>query len=130
MTREGGFLPFESLDGRTLYYKRAENDGPLLARPTPGGAERTIARCVHWWAYAVGRKGVFHVDCQSAEDRAASRRRLRHWDAATGHDREVATLDFGPDETIFGLSASPDGASLLYGYFAGTSDLMMIENFR
>ena len=31
VTRESGFLPFESLDGRTLYYKRAENDGPLLA---------------------------------------------------------------------------------------------------
>ncbi|HUL79895.1 MAG TPA: protein kinase [Vicinamibacteria bacterium] len=130
VTREGGFLPFESIDGRTLYYKQVENDGPLLARPTAGGAERTIARCVHWWAYAVGPKGVFHVDCQSAEDRAASRRRLRHWDAAAGPDREAATLDSGPDEKIFGLSASPDGASLLYGYFASTSDLMMIENFR
>jgi Tol biopolymer transport system component len=130
MTREGGFLPFESLDGRTLYYRRAQNDGPLLARPTAGGEERTIAPCVHFWAYAVSPRGVFHVDCTAAEDPAASGHPLRYRDAATGRDREVATLDFGPDAHIFGLSASPDGASLLYARGTSTFDLMMIENFR
>jgi eukaryotic-like serine/threonine-protein kinase len=124
VTREGGFLPFESLDGRTLYYKRAQ-EGPLLARPTAGGEERTIAACVEYWDYAVGPQGVFYVDCGTA-DPAASRRLLRHWDAATGRDREVATLDFGPD----GLTASPDGASLLYSLVRRTSDLVMIEDFR
>ncbi len=129
VTREGGFLPFESLDGRTLYYKRAQDDSPLLARPTAGGEERTIIPCVHLWAYAVGPRGVFHVDCATAESPAPSRRPLRHWDAATGRDRQVAVLDFGP-LLIYGLSASPDGASLLYQYGTSSSDLMMIENFR
>ncbi|HUL79248.1 MAG TPA: hypothetical protein VL691_18430, partial [Vicinamibacteria bacterium] len=91
--------------------------------------ERTIARCVHFWAYAVGPKGAFHVDCQSAEDRAASRRRLRHWDEATGRDREVADLG-SEGGLVMGLSASPDGVSLLYSPVRSTSDLMMIENFR
>jgi len=127
VTREGGFLPVESLDGRTLYYKRVQGDSPLLARPTAGGEERTIAPCVHFWAYAVGPRGVFHVDCGTAEDRAAWRHRLRHWDAATGREREVAVLD---SEDIAGLSASPDGTSLLYSYGTYPSDLMMIENFR
>ncbi len=37
MTRAGGDNPAESADGRTLYYKRSLADGPLLARPNPGG---------------------------------------------------------------------------------------------
>lgn len=129
VTREGGFLPFEGLDGRTLYYKRAQSDSPLLARPTAGGEERTIAQCVNFWAYAVGPQGVFYVDCGTVKDPAASRHHLRRWDAATGGDRDVAILDFGPDG-ITGLSASPDGASLLYSLGTGRFDVMMIENFR
>ena len=129
VTREGGFLPFESLDGRTLYYKRSEHDSQLLARPTAGGEERTLAPCVPNWAYAVGPRGVFHVDCTTGEGPAASRQLLRHWDAATGRDREVAVLGFG-EFLIHGLSNSPDGTSLLYQYGTSSSDLMMIENFR
>ena len=46
VTHEGGHFPFESADGRTLYYKRGAGDGALLSRPTAGGEERTILRCV------------------------------------------------------------------------------------
>jgi serine/threonine protein kinase/Tol biopolymer transport system component len=129
VTREGGFLPFESLDGRTLYHMRADGDAPLLARPTSGGGERTIAPCVTRWGYAVGPRGAFHVDCRTSEGPAASHRALRHWDAATGRDR-IASPDFEPDRDIAGISASPDGATLIYAPAVIRSDLMMIENFR
>jgi Tol biopolymer transport system component/tRNA A-37 threonylcarbamoyl transferase component Bud32 len=130
VTQAGGFLPFESLDGRTLYYKRAEDDSPLLARPTAGGEERTIAPCVSSWGYAVGPLGVFHVDCGTAAAPAPARRALRHWDAATGRDREIASLDVKPEASIAGISASPDGTNLLYSLGSVRTDLMMIENFR
>jgi Tol biopolymer transport system component len=45
VTHDGGFLPFESRDGRTLYYLR-RTGAELLARPTAGGQERMIVPCI------------------------------------------------------------------------------------
>jgi Tol biopolymer transport system component len=129
VTREGGYLPFESPDGRTLYYKRAEGDSPLLARPTAGGEERTIVGCVPRWGYAVGPEGVFHQDCHGPNVEDPLRRTLHQWDARTGQDRLLTTLDTGPYRPL-GLSVSPDGQSVLYTHAARSADLMMIENFR
>jgi Tol biopolymer transport system component len=128
VTHEGGFLPFESPDGRTLYYKREERDSPLMARPTVGGDERRIIVCVPKWGYAVGPEGLFHLDCISPEENP-SRRGLRLWNAATGQDRLLATLDTGPAWPL-GLSVSPDGRSVLFLRYSSSLDVMMIENFR
>ena len=120
-------MPFESRDGRTLFYKRAENaDCPLLARPAAGGEERAVVGCVPHWGYAIGPEGIFHLECASA---GALHRNLRYWDAETGQDRLIAALDTGPDASA-GLSASPDGRSVLFTHLSGGRTLMMIENFR
>ena len=128
ITREGGSgPPLESLDGRTLYYLRP-TDNALLARPTAGGQERTVLRCVDGGNYAVGPQGIFHVECGSPQGPTGSRRVLRLWDAATGQDRPVASIE---STFVAGLSVSPDGRTILYGHSSwGTADLMMIENFR
>jgi Tol biopolymer transport system component/DNA-binding winged helix-turn-helix (wHTH) protein len=128
VTHGGGFLPFESRDGRTLYYLR-RSGGELLARPTAGGEERLIVPCVDMWDYAVGPDGIFQIDCLGPGGRADLRRALRYWDAATKRDREVAILDLGPGHNG-GLSASPDGRRVLYSPFTHEHHLMMIENFR
>jgi eukaryotic-like serine/threonine-protein kinase len=138
-TREGGARPFESSDGRTLFYKRARSDAPasrgswgggaaLLARPTAGGPERTAVQCVPEPAYAVGPEGVFHLDCVRVHT-APPRRSLRYWNARTGEDRLVTTLDVG---VIYDtcLSVSPDGQTVLFTRDTRVDDLMMIENFR
>jgi Tol biopolymer transport system component len=126
ITREGGSIPFESLDGRTLYYKKAQFDAPLLARPTAGGEERTIIGCIAGsFGYAVGPDGVLYLDC----DIDRSHRILRHWDARTGQDRQLGTLDKGTWLAL-GLSVSPDGRSILYTHATASNDLMMIDNFR
>ena len=116
----------ESPDGRTLYYK---GDTPLLARPTAGGAERTIIACIPRWGYAVGPEGVFHQDYHAPSTGNPSRRALRHWDARTGQDRLLATLDTGPLAPL-GLSVSPDGQSVLFTHATRSQDLLMIDNFR
>jgi Tol biopolymer transport system component len=126
VTREGGCAPFESRDGRTLYYLRGCQGAALLARPTGGGNERTIVPCVDAWNYAVGPQGVFHVDC-TPPGVPSSQRVLRLWDAATGQDRPVATIE---GAWVAGVSASPDGRTVLWGRSTLASDLVMIENFR
>jgi len=55
---------------------------------------------------------------------------IGHWDVETGQSRTLATLDMGRSGMILGLSASPDGRTVLYSRYTVTSDLMMIENFR
>jgi Tol biopolymer transport system component len=124
LTREGGAYPSESLDGRILYYARG--DGALVSRPMAGAEEQTVARCAAL-DYAVAPGGLFHVDCVSPDAADASLLTLRYWDAVTGQDRSVATLETA---WLGGLAVSPDGRSVLYGRSSSTSDLMMIENFR
>ena len=126
VTREGGTLSFESVDGRTLYYQRDRN-GALLGRPTAGGEERTILPCVRSFGWAVAPRGLFYEDCAAPDAAASPKRTLRFWDAATGQDRPVATLEA---DWVGGLSVSPDGQSIVYGRGWSTCDLMMIENFR
>jgi eukaryotic-like serine/threonine-protein kinase len=127
LTREGGALPFESVDGQTLYYARSEGASALLALPTAGGEERTILPCVTTWGWAVAPRGIFHKACDTSGAAVPRGSTLRFWDAATGQDRPVAVLE---SDVIPGLSVSPDGQSLLYGGMRSASDLMMIENFR
>jgi Tol biopolymer transport system component len=125
VTSAGGIQPFESRDGQTLYYLRDRSGrSPVLARPTRGGEERTILSCASLFNYAVASKGILHVACDSA---GPGRFALLDWDAGTGRDRLIATLDA---DFVQGLSVSPDGQSVLYMRGTESSDLMMIENFR
>jgi serine/threonine protein kinase len=127
LTRDGGVVPLESLDGRTLYYQ-ARPDGPLLARATSGGGLRTVSPCAPGWhGWAVGPQGVFHADCTAPGAPPSRQQTLRYWDAATGRDRPVAAVE---GEWVGGLAVSPDGQSLLYGRSTASTSLMMIENFR
>jgi Tol biopolymer transport system component len=134
LTHEGGCGAFESLDGHTLYFQKACQSGKLFARPTAGGEERTVLSCVNAAVSAPG--GILYLECPregavetgSASRSASGYHQLRLFDEATGEDRLVATLE---GEYITGLSVSADGQTILYGRSSwGTSDLLMIENFR
>jgi Tol biopolymer transport system component len=130
VTRAGGLTALESLDGRTLYYTASYGNSALLARPTAGGEERTIAGCIDTaWNYAAAPQGVFYVGCRAAGATSGSTRTVLLWESATGRTRPVATIE---GDWIAGLSASPDGRTLLWGrsMYTFSTDLMMIENFR
>jgi len=133
ITHEGGTVPYESIDGRTLYFLRrlgaeagpGRPEGvPLLSLPVGGGTERQIVACTY--SFAVGPGGVYYMECSSAETPEAS---LVLWDSATGRDRAL-----GKVSGVVGLAAlavSPDGRTILYSKQVGSgNDLMLIENFR
>jgi Tol biopolymer transport system component len=126
LTRNGGFLPYESADGKTLFFLRNAGDSSLMALPLGGGAEGQVVDCVRDWSFAVGSGGVYHLGC-SANPRAGPAP-LYVLDPATGRDRLLGTLDAAGG----GMTVSPDGKTILYSkrLAAGGSDLMMIENFR
>jgi Tol biopolymer transport system component len=128
VTREGGYFARESVDGRRLYFKTGLGRAPLVARETASGAERIIAACVPLFGYAVGPEGVYHLDCDYSRD-APTYRALRHWDARTGRDHEVALLQTGRWEPL-GLAVSPDGQSVLFVRVNPSFSVMLIENLR
>ena len=130
LTSDGGLVPVESADGRTLYYQSAVR-GALLARPTSEGRPRTVLSCVPTMqSWAVGARGIVHVECGPPETgpwRGRRQQSLRYLDFASGKDEPLATVD---GDWIGGLSIAPDGQSILYGRRLASSSLMMIDNFR
>ena len=63
--------------------------------------------------YAVGPQGIFYVDCRTPQaSRPLRGASCAIWDAATGQDRPVASIEA---TFVAGLSVSPDGRSILYG---------------
>ena len=125
MTHTGGGRSEEADDGRTLFFKQAGSEGPLLAMSLAGGQERTVIDCVPYRGYALGREGIYHVACE-ADPRAVP---LLLREPATGRDRLLGTLDRpGP---LGGLTVSADGKLILYDKMIGEgNDLVLIENFR
>jgi serine/threonine protein kinase len=124
VTHDGGSLAYESADGKTLFFTRANGDAPVFALPLAGGPERKVLECV-LAGFAVGPAGVYHLGC-SADLRAVP---LYLLDPVTGRDRLLGKLDQASPAN--GLTVSPDGKTILYVKVENQgSDLMMIENFR
>jgi len=124
LTDNGGSFPHESWNGEVLYYKAGSmNDDRLVGVPVAGGEERTVLPCVAIFGYAVAPGGIVYHQCGVA----SAMRPLHYWDATTGQDRVVGSLEA---DWIGGLSVHKDGKKIIYGRGEATSSLMMIENFR
>jgi len=117
ITRHGGYLAFESFDGRWLYYSRADGDSPLNRVPVDGGEETQVLPRVYEFGFCMAPKGVLF---------------------ARGDGIEYLDLDTGKISPFFqperqmtvGLSLSPDQRHLLFPQRESSgSDLMLVENF-
>jgi hypothetical protein len=130
MTRGGaGPGALESVDGRTLFFRRGDGDSPLVALSLTGGAERTVAACVLALpgTFDVVASGVYYPDCR-AEDQDPVLHRL---DPVNGRDEALGTLEKWERYSDGTIAVSPDGRIILYPKAVREgSDLMLIENFR
>ncbi|MBL8291331.1 MAG: PD40 domain-containing protein [Bryobacterales bacterium] len=121
VTRDGGWVSQESADGRTLFYTRLGAPG-IFRKDLPSGEEKKIhtANALAFWCL-VGHNLYFH-------DFGA--RVIQKLDVTSGTTTDVATAD-PRGFPIFGFSVTPDEKWLLYTRTdQGTSDIMLLENFR
>ncbi len=124
VTRNGGYVPFESPDGKALYYTKSGESGPLFRLPLEGGTESQVLESVYWRAFAVTVKGVYFIAAPDARGVAL----LNFFEFDTGETRPIAALD---KPLYIGLAVSPDGKTILYTQWDQSGrDLMLVENFR
>jgi Tol biopolymer transport system component/predicted Ser/Thr protein kinase len=124
MTTGGGWVAFESSDGRTLYYSDPISTfavgGRLHAKPLDGGPDQILAQGVR--EFAVAENGIFYVGAAARDGKLP----LLFYDVKSRTSRELGRVVWA-----MGLTASPDGKSVLYSasLYSG-KDLMLIDNFR
>jgi Tol biopolymer transport system component/DNA-binding winged helix-turn-helix (wHTH) protein len=141
VTRNGGFVQFESFDGRYLYYTQTATDPSTLWRiPTAGGEPERVLEGVSHRGFVVLEKGIYYIEQLGLPKTdwafdvgmgflgRRGRARLRFLEFASARSRVVA--DIG-ERLGLGLGVSPDGRTIVFTRVDNpTSDLMMVENFR
>jgi Tol biopolymer transport system component len=123
VTNNVGHVAFESPDGRYVYYTQTANTPSALWRiPVSGGQPTNMLDGVVFRAFVVLENGINYIDQPSGEAR------LQFFNFATNRSITVARniANIGP-----GLTASPDGRTILYTRLDSSVDeLMLVENFR
>jgi Tol biopolymer transport system component len=123
VTQAGGSEPFESSDGKFLFYHKR---GGIWRMPVVGGEEARILERAPWGHWAVLERGICFLNRQ-----AVPRPAIELFDFATGQMRRLVSVE--PDLEIPppGFAVSPDGRRILYKRVDHLdNDLMLVENFR
>jgi hypothetical protein len=119
VTRNGGFLPIDSPDSKTLYYLKGNPDAKLFRSAADGSGETELLSGVAYWSFAVAADRIYylHKPSQGATE-------IRRFLLATGEDSLVAAID---KSLVTGLSISPDGKSLLFAELLRRGNVMLAD---
>ena len=125
VTKQGGIEPFESPDGKFVYYCKGISTPGLWRVPVEGGEETPVFNLKAGWGnWALVNDGIYFVD-SDAKDGVA----IEFFSFATHQIKQVAWL--GKITMEYGFAASPDRRWILYTQDApGDDDIMLVENFR
>jgi Tol biopolymer transport system component/DNA-binding winged helix-turn-helix (wHTH) protein len=122
VTHSGGFIPAESPDGHWLYYTKADLPG-LWRVSVSGGAEEKILdspRLGYWGYWSLTPEGVYYLHNNAIEFK----------NTASGAVSRILQLDHTPPP-FAGITASPDGAALLYTDITEvSSNITLVEHFK
>jgi len=127
VTTNGGFVAFESPDGRYLYYLKGSSS-PLYRMSVLGGDEEQIVDSVVHRNIAVNEDGVYFISALDGADEP--RYRIGKYDPASG---AVETIELFPEgvEPRPALAVSKVAGSIAYAQVDRIeSDLMLVENFH
>jgi Tol biopolymer transport system component len=129
VTRDGGFAPLESPDGKSLYYVKNLMNTTVWRMSLDGGqASKILEGLSNYLDFTVVQNGLFFVPTRDTGVGFS----LQFLNFATNKIRPVANFE----KPLYrgglgGVSVSPDGRWILCTQFdqAG-SELMLVENFR
>ena len=129
LTRDGGFAPFESPDGKMLYYTKALTATSLWKMPVEGGqATKVLDGLSSYLNLAIVGNGLYFVPQKS--EAAMS---IQFLGFETGQIKFVANFEkrLRSGSSTAGLAVSPDGRWILYSQVEQSgSELMLVENFH
>jgi hypothetical protein len=130
VTHNGGFLPFESPDGKLVYYQKIFGDSDVWQVPVAGGVETRVLGPASAFQFAVATDGIYFAEPVSPGYTGWIKGNSLKWFSfAKGTSEKV--FDIKWTQAIPGLSVSPDGRYVLFSRGEGfLSDLMLVENFR
>ena len=124
VTARGGFLGFESEDGRELIYCK-DNDGGIWKMLLPSGPEtRILATNLDWGRWALHGNGIYFIDA------TPPRPVISHFDLATQRISRIATVEKTLYHGIPAFDVSPDGRTILFAQVEKETDIMLVENFH
>jgi Tol biopolymer transport system component len=124
VTENGGFVAFESADGKDLVYAK-DNESGFWMRSIGGGPESRILNVRvflgHW---ALGRSGIYFVDQTGAQAV------VKYYDFAEHKISSITRLarPLPPEEGA--LAVSPDERRILVMEVVTNMDIMLVENFH
>ncbi len=115
-------------------YETMDTPSPLWRLPASGGVPVKVLEGVVLGNFVVLEGGIYYIDRPSGEggiyyiDRPSGETRLQYFDFAT---RRSTTVARNLGNVDLGLTASPDGRTILYSRVdSSVDDLMLVENFR
>jgi len=130
ITKQGGFYPHPSPDGRRVYYAHDSDRSEIWSASVDGGDEQRVSgvppRSTKWQTdWQVSASGIYFLEGD------LPRPGIHFLDFASGRTKRVADILGRPETWGGGLALSPDGRSLLFSQIDEiASDIMLIERFR
>jgi len=128
VTKQGGFDPFESYDGRTIYFSKYDQAG-IWSSPASGGMESLVVadkpQVGYWGHWAVTRTGLYLLNIE-----ADPKPRIEFYDFATRRTSPVLTIEKKSPRLYPSLSATADGRTIYYTQYDRQSVIKMMEISR
>jgi dipeptidyl aminopeptidase/acylaminoacyl peptidase len=124
--KQGGMVPFESADGKWVYYYASTKTPGIWKVSLETGEEAHVLDLQgdpRGWTLT--DRGIYFLGPDAARDPI-----VQFFDFAAGTVKPVARLEKNAFNSVGGLAASPDGQWLLYTVDSRLSDVMLVENFR
>ena len=129
VTRNGGWVAHESIDGTSVYYVRGRYAQGLWTVPVDGGLETRVPGLTSLTAsnWAITDRGILWIDVTVANPPAP----IRAFDWATGEVSQIAEVPRAVTPSATGFSATRDGSILMWSQLDRSAhDLMLVERFR
>jgi serine/threonine protein kinase/Tol biopolymer transport system component len=129
VTHQGGCVPFESPDGKVVYYQKTDDDSDLWKVAVAGGEETRVIGPAGNLEFAVVADGIYFIAPNHPGYAGLIKGNpLKFFSFTKGAAENVLDIKYLP---WAGLSVSPDGRYVLFTQRdALLEDLMLVENFR